>query len=234
MTYMDKENKQQYMFQTSWGLTTRVIGAMIMTHGDDHGLVLPPNIAPIKVVIVPIGKNNEEVLEKSYEIARNLNLKGIDVKVDNSEKSPGFRFAENEMKGIPVRIEIGPRDLENGKCILARRDTLEKEEVEVENVEEEVIRLLLDIQESMYLRAKTRRDSMIYTAETKEEMNEIIEEKSGFVKAFWCGDRECEDKIKEEFGITSRCKPFNQEKMIGKCVCCGKDAKHNLYWGKQY
>ena len=191
MTYMDKENKQQYMFQTSWGLTTRVIGAMIMTHGDDHGLVLPPNIAPIKVVIVPIGKNNEEVLEKSYEIARNLNLKGIDVKVDNSEKSPGFRFAENEMKGIPVRIEIGPRDLENGKCILARRDTLEKEEVEVENVVEEVIRLLLEIQESMYLRAKTRRDSMIYTAETKEEMNEIIEEKSGFVKAFWCGDRAC-------------------------------------------
>ena len=205
-----------------------------MTHGDDHGLVLPPNIAPIKVVIVPIGKNNEEVLEKSYEIARNLNLRGIDVKVDNSEKSPGFRFAENEMKGIPVRIEIGPRDLENGKCVLARRDTLEKEEVEVENVVEEVIRLLLDIQESMYLRAKTRRDSMIYTAETKEEMNEIIEEKSGFVKAFWCGDRECEDKIKEEFGITSRCIPFNQEKQRGKCVCCGKDAKHNLYWGKQY
>ena len=138
------------------------------------------------------------------------------------------------MKGIPVRIEIGPRDLENGKCILARRDTLENCEVQVENVVEEVIRLLLDIQESMYLRAQTRRDSMIYTAETKEEMNEIIEEKSGFVKAFWCGDRECEDKIKEEFGITSRCIPFNQEKMAGKCVCCGKDSKHNLYWGKQY
>ena len=138
------------------------------------------------------------------------------------------------MKGIPVRIEIGPRDLENGKCILARRDTLEKEEVEVENVEEEVIRLLLEIQESMYLRAKTRRDSMIYTAETKEEMNEIIEEKSGFVKAFWCGDRECEDKIKEEFGITSRCIPFNQEKVRSKCACCGKDAEDIVVWGKSY
>jgi len=234
MTFMDKENRQQYMFQTSWGLTTRVIGAMIMTHGDDHGLVLPPNIAPVKVVIVPIGKNNEEVLEKSYEIARNLNLKGIDVKVDNSEKSPGFRFAENEMKGIPVRIEIGPRDLENGKCVLARRDTLEKCEVSLLNVEEEVIRLLLEIQESMYLRAKTRRDSMIHVAETKEEMNKIIEEESGFVKAFWCGDRACEDEIKERFGITSRCIPFDDEKQEGKCVCCGKEAKHNLYWGKQY
>lgn len=234
MTYMDKENKQQYMFQTSWGLTTRVIGAMIMTHGDDRGLVLPPNIAPIKVVIVPIGKNNEGVVEKSYEIARNLNLKGIETKVDNSEKSPGFRFAENEMKGIPVRIEIGPRDLENNKCILVRRDTLEKEEVSLEEVSNEVIKLLLDIQESMYLRAKTRRDAMIHTASTTEEMNEIIENESGFVKAFWCGDRACEDKIKEDFGITSRCIPFDEDKSDGKCVCCGKDAKHNLYWGKQY
>lgn len=234
MTYMDKDNKQQYMYQTSWGLTTRVIGAMIMTHGDDHGLVLPPNIAPVKVVIVPIGKNNEEVVEKSYEIARNLNLKGITTRVDNSEKSPGFRFAENEMKGIPVRIEIGPRDLENGKCILARRDTLEKIDTSLENVEDEVIRLLLEIQETMFLRAQTRRDAMTNTATTKEEMNKIIEENSGFVIAPWCGSRECEDIIKEEFGITSRCIPFDGSETTGKCVCCANKAKYNVYWGKQY
>lgn len=234
MTYLDKENKQQYVYQTSWGMTTRVIGALIMTHGDDHGLVLPPNIAPIKVVIVPIGKNNEAVLEKSYEIARCLKMKGIETKIDNSEKSPGFRFAENEMKGIPVRIEIGPRDLENGTCILARRDTLEKEEVSLTEVTEEVIKLLLSIQESMFLRAKTRRDAMIHEATSVEEMANIIENESGFVKASWCGDRACEDKIKEEFGITSRCIPLEGDHQEGTCVCCKKPAKHVVYWGKQY
>lgn len=234
MTYLDKENKQQYVYQTSWGMTTRVIGALIMTHGDDHGLVLPPNIAPIKVVIVPIGKNNEAVLEKSYEIARCLKMKGIETKIDDSEKSPGFRFAENEMKGIPVRIEIGPRDLENGTCILARRDTLEKEEVSLTDVTEEVIKLLLSIQESMFLRAKTRRDAMIHEATSVEEMANIIENESGFVKASWCGDRACEDKIKEEFGITSRCIPLEGDHQEGNCVCCKKPAKHVVYWGKQY
>jgi len=234
MTYLDKENKQQYVYQTSWGMTTRVIGALIMTHGDDHGLVLPPNIAPIKVVIVPIGKNNEAVLEKSYEIARCLKMKGIETKIDDSEKSPGFRFAENEMKGIPVRIEIGPRDLENGTCILARRDTLEKEEVSLTEVTEEVIKLLLSIQESMFLRAKTRRDAMIHEAATVEEMANIIENESGFVKASWCGDRACEDKIKEEFGITSRCIPLEGDHQEGTCVCCKKKAEHVVYWGKQY
>ncbi len=234
MMYLDKENKLQYMYQTSWGMTTRVIGAMIMTHGDDHGLVLPPNIAPIKVVIVPIGKNNEAVLEKSYEIARSLKRKGIETKVDNSEKSPGFRFAENEMKGIPVRVEIGPRDIENDTCILVRRDTLEKQEVSLEEVTDEIIKLLLEIQEGMFLRAKSRRDSMIHEATTKEEMNKIIETESGFVKALWCGSRECEDEIKEKYGITSRCIPFEEEVKEGICVCCKKTAKHVVYWGKQY
>ena len=234
MTYLDKENKQQYVYQTSWGMTTRVNVALIMTHGDDHGLVLPPNIAPTKVVIVPIGKNNEAVLEKSYEIARCLKMKGIETKIDDTEKSPGFRFAENEMKGIPVRVEIGPRDLENNTCILARRDTLEKQEVSLDEVGEEIIKLLLDIQESMFLRAKTRRDSMIHEATTAEEMSKIIEKESGFVKALWCGDRDCEDQIKENFGITSRCIPFKEEMKKGNCVCCKKPAKHVVYWGKQY
>jgi len=232
--FVDQDNTEKHVFQTSWGMTTRIIGAMIMTHGDDHGLVLPPNIAPIKVVIVPIGKNNEEVLAKSYEIARDLKEKGIEVKIDNSEKSPGYRFAENEMLGIPVRIEIGPRDLENGKCVLARRDTLEKQEVSLDNVTEEIIKLLVDIQESMYLRAKIRRDSMIHTATTSEEMNEIIENESGFVLAPWCGDESCEVEIKEKYGITSRCIPLEGDSSCGKCVVCGCDAKHHVYFGKQY
>ena len=232
--FVDQDNTEKHVYQTSWGMTTRIIGAMIMTHGDDHGLVLPPNIAPIKVVIVPIGKNNEEVLAKSYEIARDLKEKGIEVKIDNSEKSPGYRFAENEMLGIPVRIEIGPRDLENGKCILARRDTLEKEEVLLSDVSEEVIKLLVDIQESMYLRAKVRRDSMIHTATTAEEMNKIIESESGFVFAPWCGEESCEVEIKEKYGITSRCIPLEGDSSEGKCVVCGNDAKHHIYFGKQY
>ncbi len=234
MTFMDKDNKEKYMYQTSWGMTTRIIGAMIMTHSDDHGLVLPPNIAPTKVTIIPIGKNNTEVLEKSYIIARSLKLEGITCSVDDSEKSPGFRFAEAEMRGIPVRIEIGPRDLENNKCVLVRRDTLEKIEVSLENVVEEVIKLLLEIQNSMYLRAKIRRDSMTKSVLTLEEMKALSEKENGFIKAYWCGNRSCEDKIKEEAGITSRCIPFDGDNRDGKCLVCGSPAKHLVYWGKQY
>lgn len=234
MTFMDKDNKEKYMYQTSWGMTTRIIGAMIMTHSDDHGLVLPPNIAPTKVTIIPIGKNNTEVLEKSYIIARSLKLEGLTCSVDDSEKSPGFRFAEAEMRGIPVRIEIGPRDLENNKCVLVRRDTLEKIEVSLENVVEEVIKLLLEIQNSMYLRAKIRRDSMTKSVLTLEEMKALSEKENGFIKAYWCGNRSCEDKIKEEAGITSRCIPFGGDNHDGKCLVCGSPAKHLVYWGKQY
>lgn len=234
MTFMDKDNKEKYMYQTSWGMTTRIIGAMIMTHSDDHGLVLPPNIAPTKVTFIPIGKNNTEVLEKSYIIARSLKLEGITCSVDDSEKSPGFRFAEAEMRGIPVRIEIGPRDLENNKCVLVRRDTLEKIEVSLENVVEEVIKLLLEIQNSMYLRAKIRRDSMTKSVLTLEEMKALSEKENGFIKAYWCGNRSCEDKIKEEAGITSRCIPFDGDNRDGKCLVCGSPAKHLVYWGKQY
>ena len=234
MKYMDKDNKEKYVYQTSWGMTTRIIGAMIMTHSDDHGLVLPPNIAPTKVVIVPIGKNNEEVLAKSYEIARDLKLRGITVDIDNSEKSPGFRFAENEMKGIPVRIEIGPKDLENDLCVLCRRDTLEKTRVELKDVEDEVIKLLADIQTSMYVRAKARRDYMTKSVLTLDEMKASIEEENGFIKAHWCGSLECELKVKEVAGVTSRCIPFDEDNQDGKCCVCGKPAAHLVYWGKQY
>lgn len=234
MKFMDRDNKEKYMFQTSWGLTTRIIGAMIMTHSDDNGLVLPPNIAPTKVTIIPIGKNNTEVIDKSYDIARNLKLENITCTVDDSEKSPGFRFAEAEMRGIPVRIEIGPRDISNNTCILVRRDTLEKKEIPLDNVIEEVIKLLLDIQNSMYLKAKIRRDSMTKSVLTLEEMKALSEKENGFIKAYWCGDMACEDKIKEETGITSRCIPFDEDNNDGKCLVCGKNAKHLVYWGKQY
>ena len=232
--FLDKENKTKYVYQTSWGITTRVIGALIMTHGDDHGLVLPPNIAPIKVVVVPIGKADTSVLDKSFDIAKNLKLANIETFVDDSLKSPGFRFSENEMKGIPIRIEIGPRDISNNTCVLVRRDTLEKQEVSLDMVKEEVIRLLLEIQEAMYLCAKSRRDAMMHKAETMDELNHIIESESGFVEAFWCGSMECENKIKDLYGITSRCIPFDNEKHSGKCVCCCKDANTVVIWGKQY
>lgn len=234
MTYLDRENQIRYMFQTSWGMTTRIIGAIIMTHGDNHGLVLPPNIAPVKVNIIPIGKNDTGVLEKSYEIAKELKLLNIACEVDDSEKTPGYRFAESEMRGIPIRIELGPRDLEANRCILVRRDTLEKVEVSLENVTEEVIRLLVEIQEQMLLRAKTRRDDMTKTASTMEEMRHLAETENGFIRANWCGKRECEDKIKEETGITSRCIPFDDAFTGGKCVYCQEEATKLVYWGKQY
>ena len=234
MKFMDKDNTEKYMFQTSWGMTTRIIGAMIMTHSDDHGLVLPPNIAPIKVSIIPIGKNNTEVLDKSYEIAKSLKLAGITCEVDDSEKSPGFRFAEAEMRGIPVRIEFGPKDLENDLCVLVRRDTLEKIHVTLDSVVEEVIKLLLEIQNSMYIRAKIRRDEMTKSVLTLEEMKALALKENGFIKAYWCGKRECEDKIKEETGITSRCIPFDGDNHDGKCLVCGENATHLVYWGKQY
>ena len=234
MKFMDKDNTEKYMFQTSWGMTTRIIGAMIMTHSDDHGLVLPPNIAPIKVSIIPIGKNNTEVLDKSYEIAKSLKLAGITCEVDDSEKSPGFRFAEAEMRGIPVRIEFGPKDLENDLCVLVRRDTLEKIHVTLDSVVEEVIKLLLEIQNSMYIRAKIRRDEMTKSVLTLEEMKALALKENGFIKAYWCGKRECEDKIKEETGITSRCIPFDGDNNDGKCLVCGENATHLVYWGKQY
>jgi len=234
MKFMDKDNKEKYVYQTSWGVSTRIIGALIMTHSDDHGLVLPPNIAPTKVVIVPIGKGNEEVIEKAYDIAKGLKLRGISVSIDDSEKSPGFRFAENEMKGIPVRIEIGPKDIENNLCVLCRRDTLEKVRVELPEAEDEVEKLLADIQNDMLDRARTRRDSMTRSVLTLDEMKAEIEKQNGFIKAYWCGDLDCELKVKEVAGVTSRCIPFDEDNNDGKCCVCGKPAAHLVYWGKQY
>lgn len=232
--FTDKDNTLKYPFQTSWGTTTRLIGAIIMVHGDNSGLVLPPKVAPTQVMIVPIRQQAEGVLEKAREIQSALKAAGIRVKIDDSEKSPGWKFAEQEMRGIPVRIEIGPKDIEAGKAILKRRDNGEKLEVAIEELAAKIPELLDTIQADMLIRARERRDANTFTAKTKEEFEQIFSEKTGFVKAMWCGDRACEDEIKEKMAVTSRCMPFEQEQIADTCVCCGKPARHMVYWGKAY
>lgn len=231
--YTDKENKLQYVHQTSWGMSTRIIGAVIMVHGDDSGLVLPPRIAPNQVVIVPIMQKKEGVLEKANEVKEQLS-KVSRVILDDSEKSPGWKFSEYEMRGIPVRVELGPRDIENNQAVLARRDTGEKITVSLDNIAEEVTKLLDTIQHDMLERARKHRDSHTYTAHNMDEFAKTVKETPGFVKAMWCGDEECENKIKKMTGATSRCMPFEQEHIDDKCVCCGKPAKTMVYWGKAY
>lgn len=230
--YTDKENKLQYVHQTSWGMTTRLIGAIIMVHGDNSGLVLPPKIAPVQVMIIPIAQHKEGVLDKAYELKSRL--KDCRVKVDDSEKSPGWKFSEAEMRGIPVRIEIGPKDIEANQAVIVRRDTREKQIVSLDELEAKVSEILETMQKEMLERARVHRDSHTYTAENYEEFKDIVANKPGFVKAMWCGDRACEDKIKEETTATSRCMPFTQEHISDVCVCCKKPAKAMVYWGKAY
>ena len=230
--FTDKDNTVKYVNQTSWGMTTRLIGAVIMVHGDNSGLVLPPRIAPTQVMIVPIQQRKEGVLEKAAEIKDMLS--NFRVKVDDTDKSPGWKFSEQEMRGIPLRIEIGPKDIEAGKCVIARRDNGEKIETPIDQVEAKVGELLEQVQHDMFEKAKTRRDNQTYVAHNMDEFRDIFAKKSGFVKAMWCGDRACEDKIKEELSVTSRCIPFEQEQISDVCVCCGKPAKKMLYWGRAY
>ncbi len=232
ITYLDKNNKLVTPFQTSWGVTTRMIGSLIMVHGDDRGLVLPPNIAPIKAVIIPIG-DSEDVKKATVDIVEQLKLKNISYKLDDSNKTPGFKFADAEVKGYPVRIEIGPRDLENSEITVVRRDTLEKIKYNINNVVEELENLFMNIQNNMYDKALKRRDSMIYEAETYQEFTKIANSKPGFIKTNWCGDEACENKIKDDFSMKSRCL-IEDEKVGDKCVCCGKKANYRLYFGRQY
>lgn len=231
--YTDKENKLQYVHQTSWGMSTRIIGAVIMVHGDNSGLVLPPKIAPNQVVIVPIMQKKEGVLDKANEIKEKLS-KVSRVMLDDSDKSPGWKFSEHEMRGIPVRVELGPRDIENNQAVLARRDNGEKITVSLDNIEEEVTKLLDTIQHDLLERARKHRDAHTYTAANMEEFEKTLKETPGFIKAMWCGDEACELEIKEKTGATSRCMPFEQEQISDKCVCCGKPAKTMVYWGKAY
>lgn len=233
MQYTDKENKLQYMHQTSWGMSTRIIGAVIMVHGDNDGLVLPPRIAPTQVMIIPVMQKKEGLLDKVYEIKKELS-DVVRVKVDDSDKKPGWKFSEQEMRGIPLRVEFGPKDMENDQCVIVRRDTREKITVPLKELKETVVKLLEKMQEDMLLRARKHRDECTYTAGTMEELKETAANKPGFIKAMWCGSLECELKIKEEAGVTSRCMPFKQESIGNGCVCCGKNAKAMVYWGKAY
>ena len=230
--YAAKDNSLQYVHQTSWGMSTRIIGAIIMVHGDDSGLVLPPRIAPTQVMIVPIQQKKEGVLEKAFAVKEALSH--FRVKVDDSDKSPGWKFSESEMRGIPVRVEIGPKDIAQNQAVLVRRDTHEKLVVSLDEIAEQVKALLEQMQKEMLERARAHRDAHTYEATDFEAFTKTVEEKPGFVKAMWCGSRECEDKIKEVTGATSRCMPFAQEQLSDKCVCCGKPAVKMVYWGKAY
>ncbi len=232
--YTDKDNKLQYVHQTSWGLSTRIIGAIIMVHGDNDGLKLPPHIAPVQVIICPVMQHKAGVLDKACELADALKAKGLRVSVDERDKNPGFKFADSEMRGIPLRVEIGPRDIENGQAILVRRDTHEKITVSLSELPEKAAELLELIQSDMYAKAKAHLESHTFPAKTIEEMQKILDVNTGFVKAMWCGSRACEDSIKEQTGATSRCIPFAQEHIADTCICCGKPAAKMVYWGRAY
>ncbi len=231
--FMDRENKLQYPHQTSWGMTTRLIGAIIMTHGDDNGLVLPPAVAPIQAIVIPIAQHKEGVLEKANEVCDRLK-KICRAKIDESNNSPGWKFAEYEMKGVPLRIEIGPKDIENNQCVIVTRHNREKTFVSLDELEAVIPQKLEEVRDGLYQAALENRERRTYKCTTLEEITKALENGDGFVKAMWCGDEECEDKVKELTGVGSRCIPFEQEQLSDKCVCCGKPAKHMLYWGKAY
>jgi prolyl-tRNA synthetase len=232
--YTDKENKKVYPHQTSWGVTTRLIGAIIMTHGDDNGLVLPPAVAPVQAVIIPIAQFKEGVLEKANEIKELLSTR-FRVKLDDSENSPGWKFAEYEMKGVPLRIEIGPKDIENGQCVVVTRHNREKTIVALGELEGVVSQKLKEVHDELFRKALENRENRTYSCKTIEEITKTLEEKGdGFIKAMWCGDEACEDMVKEKTGVGSRCIPLEQESISDKCVCCGKPAKHMVIWGNAY
>ncbi len=231
--FSDKDNQLKYVHETSWGMSTRIIGAIIMVHGDNSGLKLPPRIAPTQVMIVPIAQHKEGVLDAAFALRDKLKS-NFRVKVDDSDKSPGWKFSEQEMRGIPMRIEIGPKDIEAGQAVLVRRDTGEKTVVALDEIDTKVGELLDSIQNDMLERAKKHLEAHTYEARTYEEFKDTIANKPGFVKAMWCGDLECELKIKEDTTATSRCMPFKQEHLSDTCVCCGKPAKKMVYWGKAY
>lgn len=233
--YTSKENKLEYPFQTSWGVTTRLIGAIIMTHGDNNGLVLPPAVAPIQVVILPIAQHKPGVLDKAYELRDTLKAAGIRVKVDDSDNSAGWKFSEYEMKGVPVRLEIGPRDIENGQCVLVTRHNREKTVANISELVEAVNERLTAVRDGLYQKALENRNNKSYDCTSMDEITKTLEEKGdGFVYAMWCGDEACEDKVKEVTGVGSRCIPHEQRQLSDKCVCCGKEAKHMVCWGKAY
>ena len=235
ITFTDRSNTVSVPHQTSWGVSTRLIGAIIMAHGDDNGLVLPPAVAPVQVVVVPIAQHKEGVLEKANELYNTLKAAGIRVKLDDSENSPGWKFAEYEMKGVPLRIEIGPKDIEQNQCVAVERHNRNKTFVPLDKLTDVVKERLQAVHDGMYQKALDNLSSRTYSCTSIDEIKSMLENNGdGFVKAMWCGDEACEDKVKELTGVGSRCIPFEQEQLDDKCVCCGKPAKCMVIWGKAY
>ena len=231
--FTDRDNKLQYPFQTSWGMSTRIIGAIIMTHGDDNGLVLPPAVAPVQVEIIPIATHKAGVSEKAAELKNRIS-KIARVELDDTDNTPGWKFAQCEMRGIPLRVEIGPKDIEANQCVIVRRDNFEKLTVSLDELESKIPELLKAVHDGLYSKALARREAMTYEAHDMDEMIATADEKPGFIKAMWCGELECEEQLKEKAGVSSRCMPFGEQAIGDKCVCCGKPAKHLVYWGKAY
>ena len=235
ITYTGKDNKLHHPHQTSWGVSTRMIGGIIMTHGDNNGLVLPPRIAPIQAMVIPVAQHKPGVIEAAAQLRDRLAAAGVRTKMDDSDQSMGWKAAEYEMKGVPLRVEIGPKDMEKEQCCICRRDSGEKVFVPLAELEETVKRLLDEVHEGLYNRAKKNLEDHTKVCLTLEEVKEFMETEGGFAKTMWCGELDCELQMKEKAGVSSRCMPLEQE-VIGenKCVCCGKEAKHSIFWGVAY
>lgn len=234
ITFAGKDNLPHHPFQTSWGVSTRLIGGVIMTHGDNSGLVLPPKVAPVQVIVIPVAQHKEGVVEANEAVADRLKKAGFRVKMDASDNSPGWKFAEYEMKGVPLRLELGPKDMEKNQCVLVRRDSGEKSFASLDGIEDTVARMLEDIHAALYERAKKNLEDNTYPCATLAEVKEKMARRGGFAKTMWCGGLECELRMKEEAGVSSRCIPFEQERLGDVCACCGKGAKHMVYWGVAY
>ena len=235
ITFTGADNQPHHPHQTSWGVSTRLIGGIIMTHGDDNGLVLPPRVAPIQAVVLPIAQHKEGVIEAAQDLKARLEAAGVRVKLDDSDKAPGWKFAEYEMRGVPLRVEIGPKDMEKGQCCIARRDTGEKAFVPLAELERTVAKLLDSIHDNMFAMAKKNLEDNTFTAETWEQVKELVEkDHGGFVHTKWCGSLECELAMKEKAGVTSRCLPLEQSGAAGKCPVCGRECTTDIIWGVAY
>ena len=234
IAFLDKNNMLATPHQTSWGLSTRVIGGIIMTHGDDNGLVLPPKLAPVQIIVIPIAQHKPGVLEAAAALKARLEAAGLRVKMDDSDQTPGWKFAEHEMKGVPLRLELGPRDIDSGVCVAARRDNGDKQTLPLADIEVSAAALLDGIQNDMLARARQNLESRTRTAQTLEELCALAASQGGYVQSMWCGDAACEDKVREKSGMKSRCLPFDQTPLGDACVCCGKPAQHRIVWGFQY
>lgn len=233
--FLDKDGQLKYAWQTSWGVSTRLIGAIIMVHGDERGLVLPPKVAPVQVIVIPIAMHKEGVLDKAREVYKTIADAGIRVEIDDRDtQTPGWKFNEWELKGVPIRLEIGPKDIEKNQVVLVRRDSFEKVPVPIDGVVQVINDMLSDIHKGIYQKALKMREDFTHVAHNFDEFKEILDEKKGFIKAMWCGERECEDNIKAQTGATTRCIPFEQEHIDDSCVYCGRPAKHMVYFARAY